>query len=538
MLIEQLVEKTKEELAGELEIEKNRVFFDFGGFADFSTMAVIREAKKTGRDPVPLAEAIAKKLKIAGLKIKAQNGFLNCHLTEDALRENLEMLFDFSQKGTDQGQKGTVVIDYSSPNIAKPFSVGHLRSTIIGESLRRLFELLGWKAIGVNFIGDWGTQFGKLVAAYKLWGEGREINVKQLFDLYVRFHKEAEKNPELEKLGREWFRKLEDGDEEATGIWKQFKKCSLAEFERIYRMLGISKLEDGSESLFVKGAVELVNELKQKGIAVEDKGAVVIPTTKQIPLLLRKSDGTTIYAARDMMSAIWRAGRFKPDLMLYVVGNDQKLHFSLLFEGLKKYGLDMEMEHVGFGMIRLPEGKMSTRKGRIVFLEDVLDEAVKRVSKTMEARNAYNEDDAKKIGIGAVKFTDLKTARTRDVVFTWDMLKTEGETGPYVQYAAVRARRVLEKFGRAGEPDKKWQKAELELARKIVRFRRAVFEAVNKRRPDIVAKWLIETAQAFNDFYEKNRIEGHPTRQWLSEKFYLAVEKGLYLLGIEVPERM
>ncbi|MBR9681227.1 MAG: arginine--tRNA ligase [Candidatus Altiarchaeota archaeon] len=531
MLIEELVEKTREALAKELDLPKNTIFFDFGKFADFSTMITIKYAKKLGKPPKDMAESVATKLKVAGLDIRAENGFLNCYLTEAALQENLGKFSNFNQRGK-------VIVEYSSPNIAKPFSVGHLRSTIIGESLKRIFEELGWKVTGMNFIGDWGTQFGKLITAYKLWGEGLEPTVKNLLSLYVKFHKEVENNPELEAMGREWFKKLEGGDKEALKIWETFRKNSFSEFEKIYKRLGISKLEDGSESLFVKGALELVDELRKKGIAIEDDGALVIPTSKDIPLLLRKSDGTTIYAARDMMSAIWRTKQFKPDLLLYVVGNDQKLHFELLFEGLKKYGLTGEMEHIGFGMIRLPEGKMSTRRGRVIFLEDVLNEAVSRVAKTMKDRDAYSESDAEKIGIGAVKFTDLRTTRTRDVVFTWDMLKTEGETGPYVQYAAVRAKRVLEKFGKVSAPGKKWQTAELKLARKIVAIRLAILEAGRQRRPDLVARWLLDSAKAFNDFYEKNRIEGYPTRQWLTEQFYTAMERGMYLLGLEIPNQM
>lgn len=531
MQIEALAEKVRKEVAKRLKTPENEVFLDFGKFGDFSTTAVIRVAKRTGKVPNELAEELAKKIKINGVEVRVERGFLNFYLTEESLNYNLKNLFKFDQSGT-------VVIDYSSPNIAKPFSVGHLRSTIIGESLKRIFERLGWKAVGVNFIGDWGTQFGKLMAAYNLWGNNQEPSIKFLFELYVKFHKEVEKDASLEDLGREWFKKLEDGDSTAVGLWKKFKENSLVEFEKIYKVLGTSHLEDGSESLFVNDAIKLVDELKKKGIVVEDDGALIIKTSAKVPLLLRKTNGTTIYAARDLAAAIWRIEKFKPTLLLYVVGNEQKLHFNQIFEGLKKMGVATPTEHTGFGMISLPEGKMSTRKGRIILLEDVLKDAIAKVSERMKERDAYNRKDSEIIGIGAVKFADLKTTRTRDVVFNWDMLKTEGETGPYVQYATVRAHRILERFGKVNEPETGWSENELNLARKTVLIRNAILDAAKYRRPDIVAKWLIESAQKFNEFYEKNRIEGHPTRIWLTHQFYNAMEEGLRLLGMRVPEKM
>jgi len=529
--MEKLVADVRGQLARHTGVPEEQIFFDSGRFGDFSSMLPIRLAKAKGADPQQMAVGLAEKIKVSGVEARGEQGFLNFYLTDKALVHNLEHLEDF-------GQKGTMVIDYSSPNIAKPFSVGHLRSTIIGESLRRIFTLLGWKVHGINFIGDWGTQFGKLITAYQIWGKGEVNGIKDMFDLYVKFHVAAETEPKLEELAREWFRKLEEGDEEAVSIWDKFREKSLEEFQKFYHKLDISHLEDGSESKFVKKAVELVDDLWQREVAEEDQGAIVIKTSTDVPLLLRKQDGTTIYAARDLASAIWRTQQFRPDLLLYVVGNDQKLHFKLLFEGLKKCGINTPAEHINFGMVSLPEGKMSTRKGRVVFLEDVLEEAWHRVGEVMGNREGVSEEDRWKLAIGAVKFADLKTHRTRDVIFTWDMVRMEGETGPYVQYATVRAKRIAEKFGKGKVNEKEWGDEERKLARQLVNFRMNLLDAAAQRRPDLIAKWLLVTTKTFNDYYERCRMEGSEHRVWLANRVAEALSRGLNLMGIDVPARM
>ena len=526
-----VIENIAESIGAGLEkIAGHRVFVEFSDFGDISTSLPLRIAKKEGRNPEEVAGEIAEKLKFPGVDTKTSGGFINFTLSEKLLIENLKVITKFKPANK------VAVVEYSSPNIAKPFSVGHLRSTVIGESLRRILNTLGWRTEGLNFIGDWGTQFGKLLAAYHKWPTDlKKEPIKELLRIYVRFHEEAAKNPELEEDAREWFRRLENGDEEATRIWKKFRELSMGEFDRMYSLLGTSELGDASESLFVKRGHEIADELLEKGIATRDRGAVVVPVEGKPPLILRKSDGTTIYASRDLVSAIERYEKFRPDLMLYVVGNDQKLHFHQLISVMKKVGIKADAKHVSFGMMSLPEGKMSTRRGRVVFLEDVLNEGIERVRKIMKGRGIDDDESARRVGIGAVKFADLKTNRVRDVVFDWNMLSFEGETGPYVQYAAVRAKRIGEKFGR-GKPG--IDGATEVLARKLLRFRIAVLEASRQLRPDLIANYLLDLSKNFNELYARERFGGVPEREWLAGKVHEVLENGLWLLGIEVPEIM
>jgi arginyl-tRNA synthetase len=526
VLLEELAGSVKSRLEG---LSGGEVFLDYGGHGDFSTAMPLKVAKESGRDPAKVAGEWAGKIEVKGVRAEAAAGFINFFLTDEALLHNLERILEFPPAGK------TAVVDYSSPNIAKPFSVGHLRSTVIGESVRRTLGLLGWEVHGINFLGDWGTQFGKLMAACEEWPVelGKEP-IKKLLDLYVRFHKEAGKRPELEEKAREWFQRLEEGDKEAVALWKKFRKLSLKEFNRIYDILGTSELIDAGESRFVGRSKELVDELLEKGVAERDQGAVVVPTGAKVPLMLRKSDGTTIYSSRDLAAALWRYEEFRPDAMLYVVGNEQKFHFRQLFAVLRRLDVKAELEHVSFGMVSLPEGKMSTRRGRVVFLEDVLDEAVGRVEKIMAGRGGSKED-ARRVGVGAVKFADLKNNRTRDVKFTWDLLSFEGDTGPYVQYTAVRAMRIGEKFGTGGPG---LDGAFTELARILVRFRHAVLESARTKRPDVLANYLLAVCKVFNELYVREQMGGEPAREWLAERTHAVLEKGLWLLGIEVPEKM
>lgn len=526
-MIEELANNVSEKLE---KLSGQTAFMEFGGFGDFSTSLPLNVAKKTGKTPKRIAESWAKKLKVPGLETRVEGGFLNFFLTKETIIHNLEHILEFKPV------KKIAIVEYSSPNIAKPFSVGHLRSTVIGESIRRTLDLLGWKTHGLNFIGDWGTQFGKLLTAYDMWPvDLSKEPIKELLKIYVKFHEEAEKNPELEDTAREWFRKLESGDAAAVEIWKKFRKFSLQEFQKMYELLGTSELQDYSESRFVKGGQEIADELLKNGIAKKDRGAVVVPVDGGPPLILRKTDGTTIYSSRDLASGIERYEKLSPDLMLYVVGNEQKLHFIQLISVLKKMKVEAQIEHISFGLVRLPGGKMSTRKGQVVFLEDVLSEAVNRVKKIMAERDLDNEETAKRVGIGAVKFADLKTNRLRDTVFKWDMLAFEGETGPYVQYSAVRAKRIGEKFG-TGKPG--LDDATMRLARKLLRFRIAVTESARLFRPDIIANFLLDLTKTFNELYARERFGGVSEREWLAERTHVVLKKGLELLGIETPDIM
>ncbi|MBR9680676.1 MAG: arginine--tRNA ligase [Candidatus Altiarchaeota archaeon] len=527
MFIENLVDKTMKNLS---QFSDKTEFAEFKNFGDFSTSLPLKIAKAKGERPDKLAISLAEQIKVKGLNAKPTGGFINFFLDDDALLFNLTNLTKFEK------QNKTAVVEYSAPNIAKPFSVGHLRSTVIGESIRRIFDFLGWKTIGLNFIGDWGTQFGKLLVAYEMWPTDISKDpIKELLSLYVKFHEEAEKNPKLNDEAKIMFKKLEEGDKKIRKTWEIFRNLSLKEFEKMYAVLKTSKLEDYSESKFFNKGQKIADELLKEGIAEMSEGAVIIPVPNKPPLILRKSDGTTIYSTRDLVAGIERFKAYKPEVMVYVVGNEQKLHFEQLLYVLKKLKVSAKMEHVGFGMMRLPEGKMSTRRGRVVFLEDVLAEAMNKVKVIMKERGVDNKSDVEKIGIGAVKFADLKTNRNRDVLFDWKMLKFDGETGPYVQYAAVRAKRIGEKFGKGKI---KILPENTKLARKIVALRLAVINAKKNLRPDILANYLMELSQLFNEFYTKEKISGNESHEWITSKVYEALENGLFLLGIEVPNQM
>ncbi len=545
MFIENLVKEVKLQLK---KISGETAFFmEFKEFGDFSTSLPLKLAKKRGVNPKELAEKWASQIKVKGIEIRTEGAFINFFLTKEALIYNLNHLIEF------EPIKKIVVIDYSSPNIGKPFSIGHLRSTIIGDSLNKIFSFLGWKVYGINFLGDWGMQFGKLLAAYSEWDSDIEKEpIKELLRLYVKFHEEVEKekmNPlqnhiqldktkkqtVLEEKANEWFIRLEKGDKKAVELWEKFRKLSLKEFNKTYKKLNILELIDAGESKFVDDAKKLVDDLLEKGIAKKDQGAIVIPIEGNPPLILQKSDGTTIYSARDLASGLWRFKKFNPDLMLYVVGSEQKFHFHQLFEALSKSEVTAKMEHNDFGLIRLPEGKMSTRKGRVIFLKDLLNESIEKVKNIMSERGDSDLEIAEKIGIGAVKFADLKNNRTRNIVFNWNMLSFDGETGPYIQYSAIRAKRIIEKFGegKAGLDDDI-----ISLARKLIKFRFSVLNSAKLRRPDLIANFLIKTSQAFNELYVAKRLGGIPEKEWISKITFTTLQTGLNLLGIDVPEKM
>ncbi len=503
--------------------------------ADFETPSAARIAKITGRVPEEVAGIIKEALVASGFRAETERFFVNAFLNPEDI---LNWIDSFSFPQLLAGRR--VVIDYSSPNIAKPFSVGHLRSTVIGDSLRRLFLAFGAEVTGVNFVGDWGTQFGKLLVAYDLWStkKAEELTIGDMFHLYVRFHKEAEKNPGLEEKARLYFKKLEEGDERLLRLWKIFKERSMKEFDRLYKYLGILPLIYFGESLFREKALEVIEELLQKGIAEISEGAVVVKFDDLPPLVLRKKDGTTLYASRDIAAAIERVKRFAAELCLYVVGNEQKLHFQQIFRVLKLLGVPAEFEHISFGLVTLPEGKMSTRKGRVVFLEDVIKEAESRVSKIAEEREmGLTKEDLRRIVSGALKFADLKNYRVKDVKFTWDILNFEGDTGPYLQYTAVRAKRVLEKFG-PGEKPEKIQETWSKLAKLLAVTDFFAYKALKDRRPDIIAAHLLALAKEYSRLYERVRFAENPDLLWLNSKFYIIMEKSLWLLGIEIPARM
>jgi arginyl-tRNA synthetase len=510
---------------------------------------------------------IAQELAHASLKselitrVKAEGGYLNFFVKHSELaRWILERIH---KEGNNYGHSTigrgkTVVIDYSSPNIAKHLAVHHLRSAVIGNALYRLYKALGYHCVGINHLGDWGTQFGQLIVAYKKWGSEEELKkdpVDALHGLYVRFHQEAKDDPTLEDQARQAFKELEAGSPEARYLWEHFKEVSLKEFNKVYRALGIKFDYYTGESFYNEMLNDTVERLKKAGLATLSEEALVVDLEKygMPPCLLRKKDEASLYATRDICAAEYRAREFKFSRMLYVVGSEQRLHFRQFFKVLElmDYPWVKDCAHVDFGLIKFKEGKMSTRAGRVILLEEVLKEAVERVKEIIQEKNPDlpNKDEiARQVGIGAVIFADLSSRRTRDVLFDWkEVLNFDGETGPYLQYTHARLCSVMRKYGRPVETgvdfDLLKEKDEYLLVRKLEAFPRSIFSAAETCEPVVLCNYLIELASIFNRYYNHHRIisknEGLTrARILLADCARQVLRNGLYLLGMETPEEM
>lgn len=526
---------------------------------------------KTLRQAPPL---IAKNLqeKLAGKELPAvldrvevKGGYLNFFLKRDAVTDTvvrtiLEQGADYGKSGEGKGKK--VLVEFSSPNIAKPFHIGHLVSTALGSSIERIYRFLGYDTVRINHLGDWGTQFGKLISAYKRWGNEETVRrdpINELLKIYVQFHKEAETHPELEDEARAYFKALEDGEPEVTRLWKFFVEASLTEFKRMYDMLGISFDSYAGESFYSDKMPEVVEIMRQKGLLEESDGAQIVrfEDDNLPPCIILKSDGSTIYATRDIAAAVYRKRHYQFFKNIYVVGTPQALHFKQVFACLDKMGFDCAKDcvHVGFGYVRFPDRVLSTRHGDVVLLEDVLREAVEKTkeiilqsstSKQVEDLDAVSE----KIGVGAVLYAFLKNSRERDIIFTWkDMLDFEGESGPYVQYAYARGRSVLRKVE---EQQIDYRKADLslacgdeeyELVKLLNRYQAVVREAAEKYEPCVVTRYVTELAQQFNKFYNNCSImKAEPAvrdaRLLLTEAACICIRSALHLIGVDVVEKM
>ncbi|MFM9277222.1 arginine--tRNA ligase [Paenibacillus jiagnxiensis] len=477
----------------------------------------------------------------------------------------------------DLGQGKRVAIDMSSPNIAKPFGIGHLRSTVIGAALYRLLREAGYETISVNHLGDWGTQFGKQITAYKRWGKDEELAkdpIGESLKLYVRFHDEAEQDPSLETEARDWFRRLEEGDSEAHRLWRYFVDISMQEFNRMYKRLGVTFDHVLGESFYNDKMRPVVEELSSLGLLEESEGAMVVRLDDEgmPPCLILKTDGTTIYPTRDLATAIYRRKEMKADRLLYVVGAEQKLHFQQVFAVLGKMGAAwaVQCEHVPFGLMRFEGKKMSTRRGKVIMLNEVLDEAVSRAMAVIQEKNPDLFDKqtvAEQVGIGAVIFGDLKNNRINEVDFSLeDALRFDGETGPYVQYTHARIKSVLNrlkgqhaggeadlntglKAGLNTGPNTEQQisvghtgqlgEAGWSLLKQLSRYPEALERAVNRLEPWVMARFALDTAQSFNRFYHHERIEdGGPLRLLITELTAELLARSLRLLGLHAPNQM
>jgi arginyl-tRNA synthetase len=462
-----------------------------------------------------------------------------------------------------EGQGKTVLVEFSSPNIAKPFHVGHLRSTIIGHSLGEIYERLGYRVFRLNHLGDWGKQFGEVITGFRHWGRPQELEahpLKHLFEVYSRFHSEAESQPELHEEARAWFRKLEDGDPEARQLWGRFREISIEDFKRLYQFLGISFDSYDGESFYQDRIAELVERLRASGLLVESQGAWIIPLEAHSlpPALLLKKDEATLYLTRDIAAAEYRFRRWVFDRLIYVVGAPQKLHFQQLFKVLEVMGYDWSrrMVHVEFGHVL----GMSTRRGEVVFLKDVIDEAVQRAEKVIEDRGEDKEarigkvsdEERKKIaravGLGAIIFNDLRTKRTKDVEFDWErILNFEGATGPYCQNAHVRCCGILRKFGQgvpaAAEAGLLTSAEEFDLVKRLRALPEVIGRAAEECEPSVVAVYMLELAMAFNVFLARHRVLGEDekitgARVLLTDGVRNVLATCLRILGMEVLERM
>ena len=544
--ISKLIETPPEQKLGDL------------AFPCFSLAKIMRKAP----------QIIAKELceKFSGDKYianaEAVGGYLNffynrAEFIRDIVGEVLEQGENYGKSSIGGGK--TVLVEYSSPNIAKPFHIGHLFTTALGHSLARIYEFLGYDVKRLNHLGDWGTQFGKLICAYKLWGDDEAIQkdaIGELLKIYVKFHEEAEKNPELEDTAREHFKRLEDGEEEEVRLWQKFRDLSLKEFKRVYDMLGVQFDSYNGESFYSDKMPEVVDILKEKGLLTESDGAQVVDLSELNipPCIILKSDGATIYATRDIAAALYRHRTYNFHKNIYVVGTAQALHFQQIFAVMKKAGWDWAegCEHVNFGLVKFPDKKLSTRHGDVVFLEDVLNESVTKTldiitKNTPQMEN--KEEVSKKVGIGAVLYTFLKNSREKDIVFSWDtMLDFDGESAPYVQYSYARGRSILrraETAAKVADFSAVTSDEEYALVTMLSGFYDAVALAAEKNEPFYVNRYVTNLARQFNKFYVSCPIlkEGIPeevknARLKLVEAVCAVIKSALFLLGIETVESM
>lgn len=523
-------------------------------FPAFSLAKVMRKA------PQMIAAEVQEQLDMTPFdKVEVVGPYINFFLKKDAISDTiLKTILEQGAHYGDQtdGNNTNVPIDMSSPNIAKPISMGHLRSTVIGNALANILQKMGYNPIKINHLGDWGTQFGKLIVAYKKWGSEEAVKenpIKELLNLYVRFHKEAETDPDLNEEARQWFRRLEDGDEEATRLWRWFREESLKEFMHIYDMLGITFDSFNGEAFYNDKMQAIIDELKEKNLLVESKGAMVVNLDKYDlnPALIQKSDGATLYITRDLAAAEYRHREYDFSQSLYVVGNEQSMHFKQLKAVLKEMGHDWadNIHHIPFGLITQGGKKLSTRQGKIVLLEEVLNEAIASAKEQIEAKNPSleNKDEvAHQVGVGAVVFHDLKNDRLNNFDFTLDeVVRFEGETGPYVQYTHARACSILRKaeFKEDTNTNLSLNDADSwEVIKLLQAFPATVKKASEQYEPSVIAKHAIHLAQAFNKYYAHVRIleddDQKQARLSLVKAVTTVLAEDLRLLGLAAPTNM
>ncbi len=552
-LVSSQVDLPKDKISQLIERPKNEKMGDYA----FPAFVL---AKTMHKNPAEIAKEIAANLtSVDFANIQAVGPYVNFAIDHEKLISQTldEVLSEKEHYGDQKLGEGNVPIDMSSPNIAKPMSMGHLRSTVIGNSIAETMKKVGYTPIKINYLGDYGTQFGKLIYAYKRWGNEEDVKkdpIMNLFKYYVKFHEEAEKDPKLDDEGRAWFKKLEDGDPEAVELWQWFREVSLADFKRIYKELGVDFDSYKGEAFFNDKMQPVIDELKEKGLLHESRGAQVVDMGEdENPALIVKSDGSSIYLTRDLAAAIYRMNTYHFVKMLYVVGNEQAQHFVELKTVLKKMGYDWadRIHHVPFGLITQNGKKLSTRKGNVVFLDQVLGDAVDLARKQIDQKNpnlANKEQVAHDVGVGAVIFHDLKNDRIENFDFDLDeVVRFEGDTGPYVQYTNARAQSVLRKAAKMGqEPslsnnslNDDWS---FSVAKALADFPRIIARSSDKFEPSVIAKYALDVAKKFNKYYANVKIltedEQINSRLALVEATSIVLTEALRLLGVNAPKEM
>ena len=557
--ISKIIDIDEQELTSYIETPKDTKNGDYA-------FPCFRLAKELRKAPQVIANEIKEKIELTDEieKVEVAGGYLNFFINKSELAvEVLKEISNVEQYGKSElGKEKNIVIDYSAPNIAKQFHIGHLRSTVIGGALYNIYKYLGYNVTGVNHLGDYGTQFGKLIEGYKMWGKEYNIEkdpINELTKIYIRINEACKENEEILENCRNNFKKLEDGDQECVEIWKKFRELSLKEFQKVYDLLG-SKFDSwNGESFYSDKMPEVIDILQKTGKLVESQGAKIIDLEDKginTPCIIEKSNGSTTYATRDLAAILYRARTYDFDKALYVTSYEQVLHFKQVFEVAKLLGLDEKytkgLEHVSFGMVLLPTGKMSTREGNVIRLDELLKEAISRAKEIIEQKNPElenKEEVAKKVGIGAVIFNDLSASRIKDEVFDWDtILNFQGETGPYIQYTYVRTKSVLEK----AEYLPKIEEVKVEnltdecsqdILKLIYNFQDILVQVTEKNEPSILARYLIDLAKAYSSFYNENKIivedkEVQNARVYLTYATSEFLKQGAKLIVIEMPEKM
>lgn len=535
-------------------------------FGDYACNVAMNLARKEKANPKEIATKIVEEIKkekndlIEKVEV-AGAGFINFYIKVEYLvkiAEDMNYESIFGDRLSEYGKGKKVVIDYSSPNIAKPFGIGHLRSTNIGQALYNLYKNLGWVTIGDNHLGDWGTQFGKLIVAIKKWADKdiSEMDISDLEKLYVKFHKEAKEDESLIEEGREWFSKLEKGDKEAKEIWQKCVDISMQEFDRVYQMLGVSIDFAHGESFYEEMLPSVIKEVEKKGLVKVSQGAKVIEFKDMPVAMIEKSNGTTTYFTRDLAGIKYRMEEWNPDLFIYEVGADQILHFRQLFETAKMLGYEPSegYHHVAHGLIRWKSGKFSTRKGDTIHLADVVEaakkeaEAIANKSKVIkEMGEVEKEEMIEAVAIGAIKYSDLQSDPKKDIIFDWEQIMSlEGDSGPYLQYAYARCRSILEKS--LLKENSKWSykkemigEDEVKMLRELYRFEEKIVEAAERFSPSVLVEYLTSVARSFNEYYAKNKIIGsnvEELRLFITQSTASVFSKGMAILGIKAIERM